>query len=93
MRIEYDDRFVDKFLNILQFVAQDSTQHAEKFEQKIKEKISNIPDFLYACRKSIYFEDDTIRDMIYKGYCVVYKVDTAEDRIIVLGIVKYQQKI
>jgi hypothetical protein len=44
MHIKYDDRFVDKFLNVLKFIAQDSTQHAEKFEQEIKEKISNISD-------------------------------------------------
>ena len=44
-------------------------------------------------RKSIYFDDENISDMIHKGYVVVYKIDAAHDSIIILGINKYKQTI
>jgi hypothetical protein len=44
-------------------------------------------------RKSIYFDDNNIRDMIHKGYIVAYKIDTARQNIIILGINKYGETI
>ena len=29
----------------------------------------------YACRKSIFFDREDIRDLVFKGYIIVYKVD------------------
>ncbi|MDD5373689.1 MAG: type II toxin-antitoxin system RelE/ParE family toxin [Sulfurimonas sp.] len=34
----------------------------------------------------IYFNDEEIRDMIFKGYSVVYEVDTENGLIIILNI-------
>ena len=47
----------------------------------------------YKFRKSIYFEDDNIRDYIYKGYVIPYLIDTEEDKIILLGMVKYREHL
>jgi len=41
-------------------------------------------------RKSIYFDNDSIRDLIYKGYTVVFRINI--DQIEVFGFVKYQEK-
>jgi len=44
-------------------------------------------------RQSIYFEDESIRDLIFKGYTVAYKIEESEARIIILGIIKYQENV
>jgi hypothetical protein len=46
----------------------------------------------YKQRKSIYFENDEIRDMILKGYVIVYKINNTDDSIEVFGFLKYQEK-
>ncbi len=44
-------------------------------------------------RQSIYFEDESIRDLIFKGYTVAYKIEENRDRIIIIGIKKYQESL
>ena len=46
----------------------------------------------YKCRKSIYFTKENIRDLIFKGYTIVYKIDELKDIITIVGIKKYQKK-
>ena len=43
-------------------------------------------------RKSIYFENETIRDFIYKGYCIPYLIDADNKRIILLDIIKWEER-
>ncbi len=45
----------------------------------------------FACRRSIFFDREDIRDLIYKGYIVVYKVDEENDIITVFGFSKYKK--
>jgi len=40
-------------------------------------------------RKSIYFDDDSIRDLIFKGYTVVFRINNSQ--IEVFGFVKFQE--
>ena len=42
------------------------------------------------CRQSLYFEDDRYRDLIFKGYTIIYKVE--DDTIKVLDIFKWQER-
>ena len=42
------------------------------------------------CRVSIYFNDKAYRDMIYKGYTIIYKIEN--DTIKVLDIFKWIDK-
>ena len=35
----------------------------------------------YGNRKSIFFDRDNIRDLVYKGYVIVYKIDDKNERI------------
>ena len=46
----------------------------------------------YAKRKSIYFDNDKIRDIIFKGYTIVYRINEEENCIEIFGFTKYQDK-
>jgi hypothetical protein len=45
----------------------------------------------YKYRKSIYFDNEDIRDMIFKGYITVYKIN--QNQIVIVGISKYKDGI
>ncbi|EGR7920127.1 type II toxin-antitoxin system RelE/ParE family toxin, partial [Campylobacter jejuni] len=42
----------------------------------------------YKFRKSLAFDDENVRDFIFKGYVIPYKIDKEKDLIIILGIYK-----
>ena len=54
---------------------------------------NDIPNMPFKYRKSIYFNDNNIRDLIFKGYVVPYKIDTVKNQIIIIGINKYMEKL
>ena len=86
MQVELDDKFKRNFQIILEYIAKDKITASKIFKKELFKHIRNIPNFPYKYRKSIYFEDKNIRDIIFKGYTIVYEVDINQDLIIVLDI-------
>ncbi len=66
----------------------DSVSRARKFKNDLLNRVKEIPENPFQYRKSIYFDSDDVRDLIFKGYTIVFRV--AEDRIEVFGFIKYQ---
>ncbi len=93
MQIIYQPKFINSFNNIWDYITQDSKSRANKFKKEIKKLIENIHHMPYKCRKSIYFDDDNIRDLIFKGYTIVYKVDKSKEQITIIGIKKYKAEL
>jgi len=93
LNIEYRKGFLNEIISIWDFIALDSPNRATDFVNKIEQKIQDIPLLPYMHRKSIYFDDENIREMIHQGYVVVYKIDNTNKSIIILGIMKYKQTI
>jgi len=87
-KIVYEKRFFDDMKTILNFIKNDKPQSAYEFKKDLKHKIENLTLFPYKYRKSIYFNDESIRDLIFKGYIIPYKI--TQNQIIVLGITKYK---
>jgi len=44
----------------------------------------------YKFRKSIYFEDENIRDYVFMGYCIPYVIQKEQGRIVLLDIIKWK---
>ena len=93
MQIIRDISYLQKLQSIMEFIAQDSVNQAIKFQVELDEIIDDIPNMPFKYRKSIYFNDNNIRDLIFKGYVVPYKIDTAKNQIIIIGINKYMEKL
>jgi hypothetical protein len=53
--------------------------------------MKQIPKHPQRFRKSIYFNDNSIRDLIYKGYTIVFRINN--NLIEVFGIIKFQEKL
>ncbi len=86
MIMQDSDRFIIDLQEITTFIAVDSLDRAMNFEQELKEKMKIITTNPYAFRKSVNFNDEDIRDFIFKGYTIPYLVK--KDTILILGIYK-----
>ena len=75
----------------LSYIAYDSPVNARKFRDGLKKSIHKIKEQPYSNRRSIFFDDDNIRDLTYKGYTIVYRI--TENTIEVFGLSKYQENI
>ena len=90
MRIVYEEQFRTQLKSILAFIARDNPYAAKAFRDGLKARCENTPDFPESCRKSLYFEDDTIRDMVFMGYTAIYRI--ASDEIRFLDVFKWQDR-
>jgi len=89
MKIIRSRKFLNKLKNILAYIAKDKISAAKQFRKDLNEKIKNLIYFPYKYRKSYYFNDENIRDMVFKGYTIIYKID--KNKIILLDIFKKEQ--
>jgi len=90
MYIYYDDRFIERYLEIYHFIAEDSVNRAEIFEKELKNAMLNATHYPYKHRKSRYFASQNIRDLIFKGYTIPFKIDEDNNRLVILSIIKYR---
>ena len=65
MQIIRDISYLQKLQSIMEFIAQDSVNQAIKFQVELDEIIDDISNMTFKYRKSIYFNDNNIRDLIY----------------------------
>lgn len=89
MELQFKDTFVKRLNKQLEFIAKDSYNRAVKFKVELLAKINRIPSNPYIYRKSIFYKNENIRDLVYKGYIVVFRIKN--DRIEIFGFVKYQK--
>ena len=86
MVIRRTARFNLELKAVFDFIAKDSPSRAREFRNELIAKIEHTAQTPFICRKSINFNDDEIRDLIFKGYVIPYLVD--DEVIYVLGIYK-----
>ena len=90
MRLKISKSFRDKLNDQVTFIAKDKPSAARKFKSEIIKRIKEIPEMPFKNRKSIFFDREDIRDLIYKGYIIVYKINEREKTIEVFGFTKYE---
>ncbi len=86
MYIYYDDRFIERYLEIYQY-------RAEIFEKELKNAILGATHYPYKHRKSKYFMSENIRDLIFKGYTIPFRIDEENNRLVILSIIKYRNNV
>ncbi len=92
MRITFKDTFLQRLSKQIDYIALDSPHRARSFKNDLLAEIRKIPRMPYANRKSIYFDDAEIRDLIFKGYIIVYRINKSDKIIEVFGFTKYQNR-
>lgn len=91
MEVRLQDSFLQKLNRQVAYISADKPGAARKFKDELIKRIKSLQYHPLKCRKSIYFDDPRIRDLIFKGYTITYKIDEALKQITVFGIVKYEE--
>ena len=86
MNIKFSERFHQNLDEILAFIAKDSIEKAVKFRDELYEKISGAVFMPRRFRKNGFTANDDIRDLIFKGYVIVFEI--SDENIEILGIYK-----
>ena len=86
MVIKYKPKFERELKIVFDFIAKDSLNRAREFRNELIAKIERTAQTPFICRKSINFNDESIRDLIFKGYVIPYLID--DEVIYILGIYK-----
>lgn len=90
MKIKFTKSFKEKLNDQIEFIARDKPSAARKFKNDLLNRIRDISTMPYKNRKSVFFESEEIRDLIFMGYVIVYRINKKEDCIEVFGFTKYQ---
>ena len=86
MKISRTTEYQAELLVILKYIAKDKISASKNFKIELDNQIDEIPNFPYKYRKSIYFDDENVRDMIFRGYTINYEMDLDKNRIFILSI-------
>ena len=92
-KLKISDRFYQKLENQVCYIAEDKPNVAKKFKRELLLNIKKISDFPYSYRKSPFFEEETIRELIFKGYRIIFEINEAENTIEVFGLHKWENEL
>jgi len=92
MQIIRDEFYLSKIDEIIDYMASNSVVVAINFLNKLDRKIDNLTNMPFKFRQSIYYTNENIRDLIFKGYTIPYLVDEEKELIVVLDIFKYSYR-
>ncbi len=62
--------------HIKSYIAQDNITASHCFIDELKIKIEALQDFPYQCQQSKYSNDSQVRDMVFTGYTIIYRINT-----------------
>jgi plasmid stabilization system protein ParE len=92
MRIITKPLFKSGLKDILSYISHDSKVQAKQFNKTLFVGINSLEYFPYKFRKSLYFDNEHIRDYVFKGYIIPYLIDKENDVIVVLDIFTWIDK-
>lgn len=86
--IIYSEDFIEKLEIVLLFIAEDSNNKAKEFYKSLIEVLEGLTFMPFKYRKSKFFGEKTVRDCVFKGYVIPYRIE--EDKIIIIDMIKYR---
>ena len=75
---------------IVDFISKDKPLAARKFKIEIIKMMQKDLTDPFLFKKSIYFEDENIRDYVFKGFTIVIKADIELDLVTIVAILKHK---
>jgi mRNA-degrading endonuclease RelE of RelBE toxin-antitoxin system len=91
MKVKFTEKFSDSLLNQVEYISADKPKSARKFKSDLLRLLRKDLKNPFHFKKSIYFDDENIRDYVFKGYVSVYKVDVDQHTVTVFGFIKYRE--
>ncbi len=70
MKIVRSQQYTKALQETMHFISLDSKTRALNFKYQLDTHINNLDNMPLKFRKSIYFDSDNIRDLLFKGYTI-----------------------
>ena len=86
MQIYKTVRFLEELEVIIGFIAQDNLTQALLFYEKLDAVVFSLSDMPYRYRQSTKFDDMNVRDLIFHGYVIPYRINKLKNRLEIIGI-------
>ncbi|MGO4905183.1 type II toxin-antitoxin system RelE/ParE family toxin [Flavobacterium sp. W20_MBD1_R3] len=93
MRIKLTIEFNHDLEDIIDFISRDKPLAARKFKIALIKNIKKDLQRPFLFKKSIYFGDENIRDYVFKGFTVIFKVDIELETVSVVAILKHRNSL
>jgi addiction module RelE/StbE family toxin len=70
--------------NIREYISRDSQHYAVQFIARVVEAVESLPAFPRIGRAVPEADDETIRELLFQSYRIMYRVET--DRVLILTV-------
>lgn len=90
MEIKLTIDFQNDLKNLVEFISKDKPKAARKFKTDLLKNLKTDLKKPYNFKKSIYFDDESHRDYVFKGYTTIYEIDSKKENVYVLGVLKHK---
>ena len=75
MKILWTEPSIKDLRNLHAYIARDSEVYANNFIQRLIHAVDKLPDFPRLGRKVPEAEQETVRELIYQNYRIIYRID------------------
>ena len=93
MKVSFTYDFFYLLNEQVRFISKDKPIAAIKFKKDLISNLKKDLKFPFNFKKSIYFEDELIRDYDFKGYTIVYKINVSSNRVEIFEFIKYMESL
>ncbi len=93
MKVKVTTEFRRKVEKQIRFIALDKPKASLNFKKLIFLEISKIPIMPFKNKKSKFFDNENIRELILKGYSIIYLIEVENNRIVVFGFHKWEDSL
>jgi len=88
MKILCSDVYQKQLKAILDTFSKEDLSATKNFKLYLDTIIINIPTKVNKYKKSIFFDNENIKDVEHKGFNIPFYIDKEDDTYLILGIVK-----
>jgi hypothetical protein len=93
MTVDISNEFLKLVINQVRYIYKDKPRAAFKFRKDLLKNIKKDLKQPFHYKKSRYFDNENIRDYVFKGYVSVYEVDNEQQVVSVFGFIKYKDSL
>jgi len=88
MNILCTELFETELKKILEKFAQEDFEATKKFKMYLDTILINMPTKVAKYKKSIYFDDENIKDIEHEEFTIVFYIDEEENNYLILNILQ-----
>ena len=93
MKIKFQEEFLFKLNKKVDYISKDKPSAARKFKIELLKNLKKDLKEPFHFKKSKHYNDNYIRDYVFKGYSIVYYIDIDEDSISIFGFIKHKKSL